>query len=106
MTQDRPGDVAVLELVDGDLAREGAVGLVEDVLGSDFDAGAQMLAGDEQVEGGRGDDDFGVGVEFGVVEALDDLFDGLDRAVPEGEVVRFCVFSGGVGEAVGKGRTF
>lgn len=87
MSEDGPGDVAVLELVDGDLAGEGAVGLVEDVLGGDFDALAEVLAGDEQVEGWRGDDDFGVGVAFGVIEALDDVFDGLDRAVPGSELL-------------------
>jgi hypothetical protein len=31
-------------LVNADLAGEGAVGLVEDVLGGDFEAGAEVLA--------------------------------------------------------------
>jgi hypothetical protein len=44
-------------LVDGDFAREGAVGLVEDVLGGDFDALAKVFAGEEEVEGRWGDDD-------------------------------------------------
>lgn len=57
MAQDRPGDTAVLELVGGDLARKGTVGLVEDVLCGDFETFAEMLAGEKEVEGRRGDDD-------------------------------------------------
>ena len=57
MAENRPCDAAVLELVGRDLAGEGAAGLVEDVLRGDFEAGAQMLAGKEEVEGWRGDDD-------------------------------------------------
>jgi hypothetical protein len=45
-----PGDGRVFELVDGDLAGEGSVGLVEDILGSDLKAGAEVLAGEEEVE--------------------------------------------------------
>jgi hypothetical protein len=45
-------------LVDADLAGEGAVGLVEDVLCSNFEACAEVFAGEEEVEGWRGDDDF------------------------------------------------
>lgn len=56
VTQDGPCDVAVLELGDGDLAGEGAVGLVEDVLGGDLDLGTEVLTGEEQVDCGRGDD--------------------------------------------------
>jgi hypothetical protein len=51
VSQDRPCDAAVLELVDRDLTREGAVGLVEDVLRCDFKAFAEMLAREEEVEG-------------------------------------------------------
>ena len=57
MTEDRPGDAAVFELVRGDLAGKGAAGLVEDVLCSDFKAFAEMLAGEEEVQGWWGDDD-------------------------------------------------
>lgn len=77
-----PGDVGVLELRNGDLAGEGTVGLVEDVLGSDLDALAGVLAGEEEVEGGRGDDDLGVGVDLGVVELVDNVLDRLNGAVP------------------------
>jgi hypothetical protein len=80
--EDRPRDVAVFELGDGDFAGEGAVGAVEDVLGCDFDARAQVLAGQEEVEGGWGDDDFGLAVAGGFVEVVDDVFYGVDCAVP------------------------
>jgi hypothetical protein len=56
--EDRPRDAAVLELVRADLAREGARRLVEDVLCGDFEALAEVLAREEEVEGGWGDDDF------------------------------------------------
>jgi len=57
VAQNRPRDAAVLELVGGDLAREGAARLVEDVLCGDFEAFVQVLAGEEEVEGWWGDDD-------------------------------------------------
>lgn len=80
-----PGDVGVLELGSGDLAGEGTVGLVEDVLGGDLNALTSVLAGEEEVEGGRGDDDLGVGVDLGVVELVDDVLDRLNGAVPVGD---------------------
>jgi len=52
-----PGDTAVLELFDRDLTSEGTVGLVEDVLRSNFNALAEVLACEEEVEGWRCDDD-------------------------------------------------
>jgi hypothetical protein len=57
VAEDGPVDAGVLELGDGDLASEGAAGLVEDVLGGDGDLLAEELAGGEEVERGRGDDD-------------------------------------------------
>jgi hypothetical protein len=54
---ERPGNAAVLELLGRDLAREGAAGLVEDVLGRDFEAFAELLARGNQVDGGGCDDD-------------------------------------------------
>lgn len=62
VAKEGPGDVGVFELVDRDLAGEGAVGAVENVLGGDFDGGVQVFAGEEEVEGWWGDDDFGVGI--------------------------------------------
>lgn len=57
MTKKSPGDIAILELVDRDLAGEGAVGLVKDILGCDFDTRSKVLAGEEEVEGWWCDDD-------------------------------------------------
>jgi len=58
MADNRPRNRAILQLIDADLAREGAVRLVEDVLRRDFDALAEVLAAEEEVEGWWGDDDF------------------------------------------------
>jgi hypothetical protein len=57
VSEDRPCDAGFFELVDADLAREGAVGFVEDVLCGYFEAGAEVLAGEEEVECGWCDDD-------------------------------------------------
>ncbi len=58
MPDERPRDPTILQLLDADLAGKSAVRLVEDVLRRDFDALAQVLAAEEQVERWRGDDDF------------------------------------------------
>lgn len=58
MADERPGNLAIPQLRNTDLAREGAIRLIEDVLGRDLDALAEMLAAEKEVEGGRGDDDF------------------------------------------------
>lgn len=65
MTQDGPGDVAVLQLTDRDLSGEGTVGLVKDVLSSHLNVRRQMLPSEEEVECWRSDDNFGVGIELG-----------------------------------------
>jgi hypothetical protein len=57
VSDERPRDAAILELLGGDLTGEGAAGLVVDVLGRDFEAFAELLAGGNQVEGGGCDDD-------------------------------------------------
>ena len=44
-------------MVDGDFAGEGAIGLVEDVLGCYFETVAEVLAGEEEVEGRWGEND-------------------------------------------------
>jgi len=105
-----PGDAAVLELLSRDLAGEGSVGLVEDVLRCDLEALAEVLACEEEVEGWGCDDDLWsrvsfsyfanvmdlapswvaedafqrtcVGVELGLVQVLNDVGDALNRAVP------------------------
>lgn len=51
VTQDRPGDVAVKELRDGQLTSKGTVGLVVDVLRGDGDLLAQRLTDGDEVEG-------------------------------------------------------
>jgi hypothetical protein len=50
-------DAGILQLRDGDLAGEGAVGLVEDVLGSNLDILClEVLTDVQKVDGGRGND--------------------------------------------------
>jgi hypothetical protein len=61
VAQDRPCDASVLELVRGDFAGEGAAGLVVDVLRGDFEAIAEVLARQGQVDGWGCDDDLCVG---------------------------------------------
>lgn len=57
MAEEGPGDVAVLELVDGDLAGKRTVRSVEDILCCDLEARLEVLAGKEEVEGRRCNDD-------------------------------------------------
>lgn len=57
MAQDDPVGANVLDLLDRDLASEGAVGLVVDVLRGDADFAAEEVAGVGEVEGWWGDDD-------------------------------------------------
>ena len=62
MSQERPGNTQIFELADGDLTGERAVGFVEDVLRCDFHTVVEMFAGEEEVQAGGSDHDFGVGV--------------------------------------------
>lgn len=65
VTDQGPADVGVLKLGRGDLAGEGALVLVEDVLGSDLDLLAELGACEEEVEGRRGNNDLcGVKLAF------------------------------------------
>ena len=57
VAEDGPVDVAVLELLNRDLASVSAVALVEDVLSGDLDVLVQVLADEVEVDGGRRDDD-------------------------------------------------
>jgi hypothetical protein len=57
VADERPCDAAVLELFGRDLACKGTAGLVEDVLCGNFDTFAEVLAGEEEVEGGRSNND-------------------------------------------------
>lgn len=54
MTEDGPVDVAVLELRNGDLAGEGTVGLVVNVLGSNLNVLAELVADELKVKSRRG----------------------------------------------------
>lgn len=56
VAEDGPCDAAVLELLSGDLTGEGTVGLVVDVLSGNLEALAKVLAGQEEVERGRSND--------------------------------------------------
>ena len=58
MAKECPGNVAVFQLVDRNLASESSVGLVENILGSDFESWIEVLASKEEVEGRRSNDDF------------------------------------------------
>lgn len=60
VAEQRPCNTAVFELRDGDLAGEGAVGFVEDILRGDFDGGRKVFACEEEVERWWGDHHFGV----------------------------------------------
>lgn len=62
VAEDGPCDAAILELLRRDLAGEGAAGLVVDVLCGDLETLAEVFAGEEEVEGWRGDDDLCGGV--------------------------------------------
>lgn len=82
MSHERPRHFGVIQLLDAQLARERTVGLVVNVLRRHADLLVRQAACEQEVEGWRGDDDFGVGVEVGGVEVGDDVGDGLGGSVP------------------------
>lgn len=82
MSEDGPVDVGLTELLNTDFTRESTVGPVEDILSRDTDLPVCDFTGEEEVEGRRGDDDLGGGVERGGVEVLDDGGSALSIAVP------------------------
>src|SRR5690606_10372154 len=57
VAENNPWDLGVGELLGRDFTSVGTVALVEDVLGSDFDLGADELGGEEEIKGRRRDDD-------------------------------------------------
>lgn len=83
VSDDRPVDLGIPQLLDANLTREGAIGLVVDVLRRDGDLRVGQLAGQQQVDGRRGNDDFGVGVTLGLVEVVDDGCNGVDNSIPD-----------------------
>jgi hypothetical protein len=56
VSQDGPGNTTLLQLIDRYLTREGAVGLVINVLGGNFEALTEVLASKEEIERRWGDD--------------------------------------------------
>lgn len=82
MTQKCPCDVAVFQLCHRDFTGESAIWSVEDILGGDLDFRREMLTSKEEVQGWRCDDDFGVWVELGGRQIVDDFLDGLDGPIP------------------------
>ena len=56
VAENRPGDVAISQLGRRNLAGVGALGLVEDILGSNLDARLQVLTDQKQVEVRRSND--------------------------------------------------
>lgn len=82
MSHNRPVDFRIPELFHAQLARERAVGLVKHVLRGHPDLWVCQAARQQEVEGWRGDHDFGVGVKLGGVEVGDDAADGFGGAVP------------------------
>lgn len=101
MSQNRPGNAALLQLINGDLTSESAVRLVEDVLGGDLETFAEVIACEEKVERGWGNDDLcntssahcsledgslgvrtDIRVKLCVAKVGDNICNGLDIAIP------------------------
>lgn len=57
VSEDGPVDLGVGELGNGKLTSEGTIGLVVDVLGGDFDLGANLLTDRDEVESAGSNDD-------------------------------------------------
>lgn len=55
--ENRPRNVAVEQLADAYLTGKGAIGLVKAILRSDFKAGLEVLAGEQEIQCRRRDDD-------------------------------------------------
>ena len=53
-----PTNPTIHQLRSTNLTSEGAVGFIENILGGNFDAFAEVFAGEEEVEGWRSNDDF------------------------------------------------
>lgn len=87
VAEDNPVRTGVLDLVGCDLAGEGALALVEDVLGSDANVLAEEVAGVGEVEGGGRDNDLFLGLVVGSIE------EGNGRRTNVG--VELCIVQGG-----------
>jgi hypothetical protein len=82
VSDQRPANLRILELLHAQLAGESAIGLVIDILGRNGDRGVGQLAREQQVDGGRGNDDLGGRITFRRVEVVDDGLDGVGDSVP------------------------
>ena len=82
VSNDGPVDLGIPELLNANFTSESTVGLVEDVLSGNTNLLIGDLAGQGQVESGRGDDNLGGGVELSRVEVVDDGFDTVSTTVP------------------------
>lgn len=82
MSDQSPLDVEVVQMLDADLAGEGAVGSVKDILCGNADAVAGGLANQLQVERRRRDDNLHGRVELCRVQVLDELPETLASPVP------------------------
>jgi hypothetical protein len=82
MSHQRPLNLRIFQLRHAQLSRKRSVGLVIDVLSSHGNLLVSQSACEQQVDGGRGNDGFGVCVEVGLVEIGDYAGDGFGGAVP------------------------
>lgn len=67
VAQDGPGNPAVRELGDADLAGKGTVWLVEDVLRGDVDFGFEVFTDEEEIQGRRGDHNLYISTRVSIV---------------------------------------
>ena len=82
MAGQSPLDLGILKLRDTEFTGVGTVRLVEDILGRNSNVVVGQLAGQQEVNRGRGDDNLGVGVEFGRIEVLDNAGDTIYGTIP------------------------
>lgn len=68
MSGQSPVDLRILQLINAKLSCEGSVWLIKNVLSRDADFLICLTAGQEKVDGWRGDNDFGVGIKLSIVE--------------------------------------
>lgn len=104
MSNQRPLDIAFLQLRHRDLAGKSTIRLIKHILRRHLQFLSEMFPCQEQIERRRGNDDVwiitcsekeglapfhgednsltNIRIQFGVVEVLDNLGDGLDRTIP------------------------
>ena len=87
MSQNDPCDPTVLQLSRTDLSGESTIGFVEDILSCNLNVLVEVLAAEQQVKSWGCNDNLGLVVELGSVQAGDNIVDRLDRAVPRSQLV-------------------